>query len=80
MRKTIRLGMGAGAVLGLVGLTAPAALADGFHGTPGAGWTGGGPGRGGGPHGGGAVFVQTDNQAGNAVVAYAVGPDGALTE
>jgi 6-phosphogluconolactonase (cycloisomerase 2 family) len=55
----------AGSLLGVAALAAPALAAPAAH-------AGGSP-------GGGAVFVQTDNTAGNAVVAYYRAPDGALT-
>jgi 6-phosphogluconolactonase (cycloisomerase 2 family) len=57
--------MGAGAIMAIAG-TATAA-ADAFH-------RGGGSG-----HGGGTVFVQTDNLAGNQIVAYDRAPNGVLT-
>jgi 6-phosphogluconolactonase (cycloisomerase 2 family) len=66
MRKPIQLAVGAGAVLGLSAWVAPvAAGAEGFPG----------------PHIGGdhVVFVQTDNTAGNQVVAYDRADDGSLT-
>jgi len=55
----------AGSLRGVAALAAPALAAPAAH-------AGGSP-------GGGAVFVQTDNTAGNAVVAYHRAPDGALT-
>jgi 6-phosphogluconolactonase (cycloisomerase 2 family) len=55
----------AGSLLGVAALAAPALAAPAAH-------AGGSP-------GGGAVFVQTDNTAGNAVVAYHRAPDGTLT-
>jgi 6-phosphogluconolactonase (cycloisomerase 2 family) len=57
----------AGSLLGVAALAAPALAAPAAH----AGASGGSP--------GGAVFVQTDNTAANAVVAYHRAPDGALT-
>ena len=69
MRKLTGLGLATGAVLGLSALVAPAtAGADGYPG-------GRNPG-GGGDH---VVFVQTDNTAGNQVVAYDRADNGTLT-
>ncbi len=68
MKKRItRLAVGSGAVLGLAAFAVPtAAGANGFF-----------PGQFGGD--GHAVFVQTDNPAGNQIAAYARGYNGALT-
>ena len=55
----------AGSLLGVAALAAPALAAPAAHA--------------GGSSGAGAVFVQTDNTAGNAVAAYYRAPDGALT-
>jgi len=67
MRKLTGLGLATGAALGLAALVAPAtAGADGY----GGGWN-----PGGGDH---VVFVQTDNTAGNQVVAYDRADNGAL--
>jgi len=68
MRKLTRLALGAGAVLGLSAWVAPVA---GAEGPPPGGDFGGG-----GDH---AVFVQTDNTAGNQIVAYHRNHDGTLT-
>ena len=69
MRRSTRLALGAGAVLGLSAWTAPvAAGAEGVHGQPSF--------REGADH---VVFVQTDNTAGNQVVAYDRADDGSLT-
>jgi len=70
MRRFIRLAVGAGAVLGLSAWVAP--VAAGAEGVP-----QGGPFFDGGANH--AVFVQTDNAAGNQVVAYDRAGDGALT-
>jgi DNA-binding beta-propeller fold protein YncE len=68
MKRHTRLGLGATAVLGLSALAAPAAaFADGFP--PGGRFHPGGH----------AVFVQTDNAAGNQVAVYDRSPAGALT-
>ncbi len=69
MRRLVRLAIGAGAVLGVSARVAPvAASAEGLHRGPifeeGA------------DH---VVFVQTDNTAGNQVVAYDRADDGSLT-
>jgi 6-phosphogluconolactonase (cycloisomerase 2 family) len=70
MKRTIRLAAAAGAVLGLSAWVAPiAAGADGFP-------HGGLSFEGGADH---AVFVQTDNTAGNQVVAYHRAENGGLT-
>ncbi|MGA2304565.1 MAG: beta-propeller fold lactonase family protein [Acidimicrobiales bacterium] len=67
MRKLTGLGLATGAALGLAALVAPAtAGADGY----GGGWN-----PGGGDH---VVFVQTDNTAGNQVVAYDRADNGTL--
>lgn len=68
MRRLTRLALGAGAVLGLSAWVAPVAGAEGFPPGPHFG--------NGGDH---AVFVQTDNIAGNRIVAYHRSPDGTLT-
>lgn len=69
MKKLSHLALGASAVLGLSAFAAPiAAGADGLPPGP--------PFGGGGEH---AVFVQTDNVAGNQVVAYDRGSNGSLT-
>jgi 6-phosphogluconolactonase (cycloisomerase 2 family) len=70
MKRFIRLAVSAGAVLGLSALVAP--LAAGAEGVP-----QGGPFIGGGANH--AVFVQTDNTAGNQVVAYDRADNGGLT-
>ena len=67
MRRFTLLALGAGAVLGLSAWLAPAAGAE----APPGGYVGGG-----GDH---AVFVQTDNVAGNQIVAYHRNHDGTLT-
>ena len=68
MKLFIRLAVSAAAVLGLAAWTAPVtAGAEGFP---------GGPGSGPAPH---VVFVQTDNPAGNQVVAYDRADNGTLT-
>jgi 6-phosphogluconolactonase (cycloisomerase 2 family) len=69
MRKITGLGLTAGAVLGLAAFAAPA--------TAGADQNFGGPGFGGGADH--VVFVQTDNVAGNQVVAYDRAANGTLT-
>ena len=80
MRSIIRSGLAAAAVAaGLVGLAGTATAAPHFgghgpHGGSGHGTHGGWPG---GPDH--AVFVQTDNTAGNQVVAYDRAPNGTLT-
>jgi 6-phosphogluconolactonase (cycloisomerase 2 family) len=66
MTRLTRLAVGAGAIMGLSTLAAPVAGAD----TPGPSLFGGAD------H---AVFVQTDNTAGNQVVAYDRSDDGGLT-
>ena len=68
MRRLTRVALGAGAVLGLSAWVAPVAGAEGFPSGPNFG--------GGGDH---AVFVQTDNVAGNEIVAYHRNHDGTLT-
>jgi len=68
MRKLTRLALGAGAVLGLSAWISPVA---GAEGPP--------PGHVFGSDGDHAVFVQTDNTAGNQIVAYHRAPDGNLT-
>jgi 6-phosphogluconolactonase (cycloisomerase 2 family) len=68
MRRFMRLALGAGAVLGLSAWLAPVAGAEGLP--PGGYFAGGGD------H---AVFVQTDNVAGNQIVAYHRNHDGSLT-
>ena len=68
MRRFLRLAVGAGAVLGLCALVAP--VTAGADGLPGPHF------RGGGDH---VVFVQTDNTAGNQVVAYDRADNGNLT-
>jgi len=65
MRRSIRLALGGGVVLGLLGFIAP--LAAGAEGPQ----PGGGDGH--------AVFVETNDPAGNQVVSYRRGPEGALT-
>jgi 6-phosphogluconolactonase (cycloisomerase 2 family) len=70
MKRFIRLAVSAGAVLGLSALVAP--LAAGAEGVP-----QGGPFIGGDANH--AVFVQTDNTAGNQVVAYDRADNGGLT-
>ena len=66
-KRIIRLAVGSGAILGFAALAVPtAAGANGFF-----------PGQFG--DGGHAVFVQTDNPAGNQVAAYARGNNGVLT-
>jgi 6-phosphogluconolactonase (cycloisomerase 2 family) len=73
MRKLTGLGLATGAALGLAALVAPVtAGADGN----GGGWSPGGWNPGGGDH---VVFVQTDNTAGNQVVAYDRADNGTLT-
>ena len=73
MRKLTGLGLATGAALGLAALVAPASAgADGY----GGGWNSGGWNPGGGDH---VVFVQTDNTAGNQVVAYDRADNGTLT-
>ncbi len=67
MRRLTRLALGAGAVLGLSAWVAPVAGAEGLPPGPHFG--------GGGDH---AVFVQTDNVAGNQIVAYHRDHDGTL--
>ena len=67
MRRFTRLALGAGAALGLSAWVAPVAGAEGFATGPHFG--------GGGDH---AVFVQTDNIAGNQIVAYHRDHDGTL--
>ncbi len=67
MRRFTRLALGAGAALGLSAWVAPVAGAEGF--APGPHFGGGGD------H---AVFVQTDNIAGNQIVAYHRDHDGTL--
>jgi len=67
MRRFTRLALGAGAALGLSAWVAPVAGADGL--SPGPNFGGGGD------H---AVFVQTDNIAGNQIVAYHRNHDGSL--
>ena len=67
MRRFTRLALGAGAALGLSAWVAPVAGAEGFP--PGSHFGGGGD------H---AVFVQTDNVAGNQIVAYHRDHDGTL--
>ena len=68
MRKSVRLAVGAGAMLGLSALAAP--LAAGADTVPGPSFFNGG---------GNVVFVQTDNTAGNQVVAYDRAPGGTLS-
>jgi 6-phosphogluconolactonase (cycloisomerase 2 family) len=70
MKRWIRLAVGVGAVLGLATLAAP--VAAGANGPP-------GPGFGFGFGGNHAVFVQTDNTAGNQVDAYQRSVNGTLT-
>jgi 6-phosphogluconolactonase (cycloisomerase 2 family) len=70
MKRSIRLAVAAGAVLGLSALVVPAAAgADGLP--PGGHFFGGGAYH--------AVFVQTDNTTGNQVVAYERADNGGLT-
>jgi len=68
MRRLTRVAVGAGAVLGLSAWIAPVAGAEGFP-----------PGSHFGEGGDHAVFVQTDNTAGNQIVAYHRDHDGILT-
>src|ERR1700722_11556201 len=68
MRRLTRVALGAGAVLGLSAWVVPVA---GAEGPPPGGHFGGG-----GAH---AVFVQTDNIAGNQIVAYHRNHDGTLS-
>ena len=68
MRRFTRLALGAGAVLGLSAWVAPVAGAEGLP-----------PGSHFGEGGDHAVFVQTDNIAGNQIVAYHRDHDGTLT-
>lgn len=69
MKRSIRLVVGAGAVLGISAWAAPVAAGA-------AGFPSGPNGARGAAH---VVFVQTDNTAGNQVVAYARADDGSLT-
>jgi 6-phosphogluconolactonase (cycloisomerase 2 family) len=68
MKRLTRVALGAGAVLGLSAWVAPVAGAEGFP-----------PGSHFGEGGDHAVFVQTDNIAGNQIVAYHRDHDGTLT-
>jgi 6-phosphogluconolactonase (cycloisomerase 2 family) len=68
MQKLARAALGAGAVLALSAWVAPVA---GAEGPPGGPWSAGGDDH--------AVFVQTDNLAGNQIVAYERDHDGTLT-
>ncbi|HXZ62803.1 MAG TPA: hypothetical protein VEG62_08675 [Acidimicrobiales bacterium] len=68
MRKLVKLALGAGTALGLAGLAAPGA------GAAQPGWGYGIPG------GHNVVFVQTDNVAGNQIVAYDRAANGTLTQ
>jgi 6-phosphogluconolactonase (cycloisomerase 2 family) len=68
MKRLIRLGMAAGAVLGFLALVAP--VAAGAAGAPSEGLSGDGADH--------VVFVQTDNVAGNQVVAYDRADNGTL--
>jgi 6-phosphogluconolactonase (cycloisomerase 2 family) len=72
MRRRIRLAVGIGAILGFSALAAPvAASADGIGGP--------GPNFGFGVGGNHAVFVQTDDPAGNQIAAYSRAGNGTLT-
>ena len=68
MRRSVRLAVGAGAMLGLSTLAAP--VVAGAEAAPGPSFFGGGA---------NVVFVQTDNTAGNQVVAYDRAPGGTLS-
>jgi 6-phosphogluconolactonase (cycloisomerase 2 family) len=68
MSRLTRMALGAGAVLGLSAWVAPVA---GAQGPPSGPWFGNGGDR--------AVFVQTDNVAGNQIVAYHRNHDGTLS-
>ena len=68
MRRSVRLAVGAGAMLGLSTLVAP--VVAGAEAAPGPSFFGGA---------GNVVFVQTDNTAGNQVVAYDRAPSGTLS-
>jgi 6-phosphogluconolactonase (cycloisomerase 2 family) len=68
MRRSVRLAVGAGALLGLSTLAAP--VVAGAEPAPGPSFIGGGA---------NVVFVQTDKTAGNQVVAYDRAPGGTLS-